>query len=458
MGRKLLFSPLGGTDPISNTNMYDGAMLHIVRHYRIDKVYLYMSREIIQYQEADKRYTYCLEKLGELQNREIQYELISRPELVEVQDFEIFYWEFKKEIDKIRNEMGEDDELILNLSSGTPAMKSWLLVIRTMNELSCKAVQVVTPDRAMNEHRHKDYQVKELWELDPDNEEGAENRCREVPCPSLSRVRQEVNIRKLIREYDYHAAHELAAELQDHKKSYMKLIRVAEDRELLNMEAVENSLKTNHLDKQYRLPITSGEERDIFEYALVMQIRLRRGEYADFIRSISPILYRLFKRILERRLRICLEGYTKGPETKAQWDYKKLSKDETGREILEILDGAYKNQNSQSGQSGFRCGDVYSDHLQKIIQAKSDDEELKKLVRKLRNAEKTIRNLAAHQIVSINKDKIQEETKYSAEMILSMVNRALGYAEVIDPDKKELWKSYDEMNEKIVQLMNEADQ
>mgnify|MGYP000871239939 FL=1 len=105
MGRTLLFSPLGGTDPISNTNMYDGAMLHIVRHYRIDKVYLYMSREIIQYQEADERYTYCLEKLGESQNREIQYEMIRRPELIEVQDFEIFYWEFKEEIDKIRNEM-----------------------------------------------------------------------------------------------------------------------------------------------------------------------------------------------------------------------------------------------------------------------------------------------------------------------------------------------------------------
>lgn len=455
MGRKLLFSPLGGTDPISNTNMYDGAMLHIVRHYRIDKVYFYMSREIIQYQEADERYTYCLDKLGELQNRQIERELILRPKLTEVQDFDIFYQDFKNEINRIGTEMEEDDELILNLSSGTPAMKSWLLVIRTMNELPCKAVQVVTPDRAMNEHRHKDYQVKELWELDPDNKEGAENRCREVPCPSLSRVRQEVNIRTLIREYDYHAAHGLAAKLKDHEKSYMKLIRAAEKRELLEMDAVERSLETDHLKDLYCLPITEGEERDIFEYALVMQIRLRRGEYADFIRSISPILYRIFKRILERKLRIRLKDYTEGSETKAKWSSEKLSKNETGREILKILDGAYKNQNSQSG---FRCGDVYSDHLQKIIQAKSDDEELKKLVRKLRDVEKTIRNLAAHQIVSITKDKIREETQYNAEMILKMVNRALGYAEVIDPDKKELWKSYDEMNEKIVQLMNEADQ
>ncbi len=455
MGRTLLFSPLGGTDPISNTNMYDGAMLHIVRHYRIDKVYLYMSKEIIQYQEADERYTYCLKKLGELQNREIQYELIRRPELIEVQDFEIFYREFKEEIDKIRKEMGEDDELILNLSSGTPAMKSWLLVIRTMNELSCKAVQVVTPDRAMNEHRHKDYQVKELWELDPDNEEGAENRCREVPCPSLSRVRQEVNIRKLIREYDYHAALELAAELKDHEKPYMKLIRVAEERELLDMDAVEKELETNHLKELYRLPIREGEKRDIFEYALVMQIRLRRGEYADFIRAISPILYRLYKRIMKKKLGICLEKYVSGTETKAVWDLKKLSGDMVGKEILKILEGAYK-----SGD-GFRCGNVYPVHMQKIIQAKSDDKELKKLVGELREAEEKVRNQAAHQIVSVNKKTIREWMEKEgckgrdAEWIMNGIKEAIGYAEIIDIANKKVWNSYDQMNEVIIRLMDE---
>lgn len=450
MGRTLLFSPLGGTDPISNTNMYDGAMLHIVRHYRIDKVYLYMSREIIQYQEADERYTYCLKKLGELQNREIQYELIRRPELIEVQDFEIFYREFREEINKIRMEMGEDDELILNLSSGTPAMKSWLLVIRTMNELSCKAVQVVTPDRAMNEHRHKDYQVKELWELDPDNEEGAENRCREVPCPSLSRVRQEVNIRKLIREYDYHAARELASELKDHEKPYMKLIRVAEKRELLDMDAVEKELKTNHLKDLYRLPIREGEKRDIFEYALVMQIRLRRGEYADFIRSISPILYELFKRIMEKKLGICLEKYVKDPEKKAVWDSEKLSKDMEGKEILKILEEAYKFGD------GFRGGNVYPVHMQKIIRAKSDDKELKKLVGELREAEEKVRNLAAHQIVSVNEETIRKWTEgHDAEQIMNDIKKAIGYAEIIDIANKEVWNSYDQMNEVIIRLMDE---
>ena len=41
---RILFSPLGKTDPISN--MRDGSMLHICRIYKPNIVYLYMSSEI----------------------------------------------------------------------------------------------------------------------------------------------------------------------------------------------------------------------------------------------------------------------------------------------------------------------------------------------------------------------------------------------------------------------------
>ena len=47
MNKIILFSPVGGTDPISLTNCCDGSMLHICRHYKPDKVMLYMSKEMI---------------------------------------------------------------------------------------------------------------------------------------------------------------------------------------------------------------------------------------------------------------------------------------------------------------------------------------------------------------------------------------------------------------------------
>lgn len=45
--QKILFSPLGGTDPISNFR--DGSMLHICRIYKPDIVILYMSKEMYDY-------------------------------------------------------------------------------------------------------------------------------------------------------------------------------------------------------------------------------------------------------------------------------------------------------------------------------------------------------------------------------------------------------------------------
>ncbi len=51
MNRKILFTPVGGTDPISSTNCYDGAILHICRHYKPDKVIMYMSKEMLENQE-----------------------------------------------------------------------------------------------------------------------------------------------------------------------------------------------------------------------------------------------------------------------------------------------------------------------------------------------------------------------------------------------------------------------
>ena len=100
--RKILFSPLGKTDPISNK--HDGSMLHICRIYKPDKVYLYMSKEILQDHESDNRYVFCLEKLGELLNHNFEIEIIERPELVYVHKLDDFYEEFKRCLQEIERE------------------------------------------------------------------------------------------------------------------------------------------------------------------------------------------------------------------------------------------------------------------------------------------------------------------------------------------------------------------
>ena len=127
----VLFSPVGGTDPLSNVNYQDGAILHIVRNYRPNRIVLFMSKEILQHHREDNRYIKSLNLLYEqiqknegsyLQGREkqviqkneryseplerkcrnetvleyyqigdLKVELIERESLSEVQDFNTFY-------------------------------------------------------------------------------------------------------------------------------------------------------------------------------------------------------------------------------------------------------------------------------------------------------------------------------------------------------------------------------
>ena len=96
MHQKILFTPVGGTDPISATNCFDGAILHICRHYQPDKVIMYMSKEMLVNQEKDDRYRYCLNKLCELQNRKMECEIIERRELTNVHEFDFYYEDFQK--------------------------------------------------------------------------------------------------------------------------------------------------------------------------------------------------------------------------------------------------------------------------------------------------------------------------------------------------------------------------
>ena len=57
----VLFTPVGGHDPIAS--FHDGAVLHICRVYRPEKVYLYLSHEMLELSRQDDRYRVSLEKL-----------------------------------------------------------------------------------------------------------------------------------------------------------------------------------------------------------------------------------------------------------------------------------------------------------------------------------------------------------------------------------------------------------
>lgn len=440
MNRKILFTPVGGTDPISSTNCYDGAILHICRHYKPDKVIMYMSKEMLENQEKDDRYRYCLDKLCDLQKRIMSYEIIEKNELTKVHEFDFYYEDFQKCIRDIYQTMDESDELFLNVSSGTPAMKSGLLVLQTMEEYPAKLIQVSTPEKRINEHHHKDYDVVTLWELDEDNQPDAHNRCSEITCPSLQKLKKEEVIKKHIMSYDYRAAltvvNTMKAEDTQNYKNYLEL---AEKRLLLDISEVDKIAKKINFDC---IPVKSSSERMLFEYALCMMIKLKKGEYVDFIRAITPILVDLFELVLKVQCKIDVNDYCNNIKKKDGSNQRRWSGDKLmNTEVESVLNTAFSGS--------FKLGDVYSVHIKALIEHFSTDIQLNELISNLRLVEEKIRNTAAHDIISVTEKTIDDRTGFSADKIMKMIQKLFSYTGI--KVKKEYWDSYNLMNQKILE-------
>ncbi|MBO6304138.1 MAG: hypothetical protein J6M62_03535 [Selenomonadaceae bacterium] len=438
LNKTILFSPVGGTDPISNTNCQDGALLHISRVYKPDEVYMYMSAEILEFHKKDNRYLYCLDELCKLQKREEKRHIIERGELKDVQVFDYFLRDFREIIAEIGEKLDDTDTLLLNISSGTPAMKSAILALATLGDYPYRLVQVSTPQKSMNEHNHKNYDVKTLWELNEDNNENFENRCEEIKVPTLAQIKQEEIIKKLVKVYDYKAALEIAKTLdKSDTEKYLPLLEIAKVRLDLDLSKLNSLVKTHNVDF---IPIKSEDKQKYFEYALNMDIKRKKGELTDFIRAISPLIMDLFLLILKNACKLNIKDFSYEQNNILKWDEGKLK--QNNKELDKIL-----NKNFIP----FNYREIYSSHLTVIISEYSSDAKLKNIVKKIREVEKNVRNLAAHQIVSLSDDIIKRKVGINSEEIMQLLKDAFKYTGLNITQKH--WDSYDKMNEAIIAAM-----
>ena len=467
MSKKVLFSPIGGNDPISQKNCFDGSMLHICRHYRPDIVYLYLSADMLTTEDKDHRYTESLKLLSTKLNQPIEVKLITRPELTDPHDFNYFFEDFRNEIKAIVSSLDEDDKLLINISSGTPGMKSALNVMSTLGEFRCTCIQIPNPEikRTYNEN----YDLNSLWELDPDNEDTAKNRSTVVKCPNLLLLKGEQTIKSFLRQYDYHAAYSLAKDLEKtHSKEavarYIDYLEFAKERSAFkNVSSLEHKL----MDVSELLPI-SGLNRAVFEYALLCDLKWKRGELSDFVRSLSPLIQELFLRVVDENiypvsLKLIKDKNELVPSRKKSnkkdriegdshevWDFATMEilaeHDETVRSILNVFKKYFK----RSFYSEDRYTYVSSESLYRIIDELDKNKELRNDVYTLRNdVESSVRNLLAHKIVYIDEDWIKRSTgNLNEEKIMKLIKKVFRYTDVNVKD--EYWDSYDRMNDFII--------
>lgn len=429
----ILFSPLGLTDPISNFR--DGAMLHICRYFPIDKVYLYMSKEVYEYHLHDNRYLYCLEKLGETVGRKIEAELIVKDNLEDVHVFDYFIDEFRGIIAELHSKDSQA-QVYLNVSSGTPAMKSALQILAAFREFDMIPVQVGTPERHSNPHAEEkvNYNPEEQWECNEDNSI-TENRCTiSANVSFLMQIKKQM-LSELINKYDYAGSNTLAATMKNSlDPAALELIDGAEKRSGLDYNGAKKAfsghgIKVLETEQSNFAPVT--------EYLLALDIKVRRREFADFLRGLTPLLADIFELIL-LKLGFSVNSFTYTTHAGVRkWSEDKLKQ---RTDILDALNDKYNGC--------FRSGDINSDSMLEIIRELSADDRLIKNCSDLRGAEKKTRNLAAHEIITVNDEWIKKCTGFSASELIKELRVLLDYTDI--HVGREFFFSYDRMNECII--------
>lgn len=447
MSKKILFSPIGGNDPVSSKTERDGSMLHICRMYRPDEVYLYLSKEMVERHNKDDRYVYCINKLGELLNHSFNVTVIENFELEDVQDYDLYYQEFKKHISLIEQSLENDDILYVNIASGTPQMKSALLMMAVMSEKNMKAIQVVTPEARIQEHAglDGDYDPEYYWEINKDNDENIINRCIEPNCPNLVVVLKKNIISRHLRAYNYSAARLLAEEIKENlTDEAFALIEMAEARSQFDL----NRASKISLKHGYDLfPIKSSNHKNTFEYILNLKLKKDRGEIADFIRALSPLLTDLFETVLKTKCSINIDNYCKETLRGKKWSVNLLDKSQAGREILQVLNDEFNNC--------FKDTYVMASNLKPLLLNYLKDANLINTVTEIRDVEEKIRNTAAHHMESITENSIGKllGNNITVDRIFKDI-QTLAVASEMKINKETL-SSYDNMNEYIVEKICE---
>ena len=180
-----------------------------------------------------------------------------------------------------------------------------------------------------------------------------------------------------------------------------------------------------------------NKKKILFEYLLALDLKVKRGEYADFIRGITPLIIDLLEMVLEQFCKINVTQYYKKKERK--WDRYKLD----GTEVLGIMNEKFYP---------FRYGIVYSSHLQPIIEKKCKDDLLKQRTKGLVEIEQNVRNIAAHNIVSATPEWVKEQAGRSVEDILWLLKYICEQVKI--NTRKENWDSYDYMNKRIIEELD----
>lgn len=310
---KILISAVGDTDPIRN--YHDGALLHIARKYRPDKMILVFSDRTSDKKESIEKALHSIDS-------SYLPEIIIHQQVIPNEDVFVFDTMFDQFSSIIQEYYTKEDEFILNLSSATPQIKSSLFVINRLSGINVKAVQVSSPENDSNADvpHEKVEDIDLLIATNEDNIPEFIDRTLEDEAEKFSYALIKKTIRDFIQRYDYKAALELANQLPDFsgvKESRKKLQDIVD---ALDRQDIPRTLKNRKW---------SDERKKALNAYLTIELQKERGNFSEGLIRIKTLTEFILEDYIDNRYPGLLDRYVDESEKYflGIWDFSKILKE-----------------------------------------------------------------------------------------------------------------------------------
>lgn len=321
---KILISAVGDTDPIRN--FHDGALVHIARKYRPDKIIIVFSERTLEKKEKINKVILSIDT-------EYMPEIVYHRQIILNENVFVFDTMYEQFDALIQEYYTKEDEFILNLSSATPQVKSALFVINRLSELNVKAVQVSSPEKDSNAGIRHDSEedIQALIETNIDNKSDFVDRTIEDTSEKFKQGLMKKTIRDFIQKYDYKASLELTNQLSEFpglKECRKKLHDIVDS---LDRQDIPQLLKTKSWNEQ---------KKKVLNAYLTIDLQIERGNFSEGLIRIKSLTEFILEDFIKDRYPGLLDTYTNASEKKylGLWDYYNILEDENEKDLCEKIE------------------------------------------------------------------------------------------------------------------------
>lgn len=438
---KILFSPIGDTDPIRDC--YDGAMLHIVRYYQPEYVILYFTQEMEVKDKTDNRYELAIRHVAHQCKVKKIYTGI-----IDAHKYDSFLTSLPEIVYGIQKDFNHA-KLLINLSSGTPQIKTFMAFFATELE-NAVGIQVASPMHGSNRKSRTWSDGDAVNTILHNNLDDVENinRCEEANLYAIRRYGIKQQILSLCRNYEYMGAYNLC---KKHERLFkpvtLQLLQHAALREKMRLSEAEKVLSSYNGKQLFRN--ANVRNRRLIEFFLTMVLKQKKGQLPDFILKITPFLYNLAYIFVSNTLKFDIAECCTQKSNLLYLNPAKLKR--YNERVFLGLETFY---------NGLKGGPLSFTSLLQIVKEIQKYEEFKdgwldivKLMGELRDIEKEIRNPVAHEIVEFDESlfKISNSCNASSELVVKKLRLLM--EKVLGNEAVNVANVYDEINHYVESSM-----